>query len=147
GVEHVGLVHRAERALALARRLEAHPGDAAYLRLRIEHRIEAFRLAGGVLPPATWRPEVDVSRELAHDHEIEAGDDFGLEARSGGELRVEQRWSQIGEERELLADRKDALLRAKRARQRVVSRTADGTHQQRIGGLRERERCLWERLS
>jgi hypothetical protein len=83
--------------------------------------------------------EIDVPGELADDHEIEPGDDLGLERRCRGELGIEQRGAQVGEEAERLADAEDPLLGPRRARQRVPLGATDGPEQHGVGALRERE--------
>ena len=120
------------RALPLARRLEADARDARDLALRVAHRVEAFALAARRRAAATRLAEIDVAGQLAHDDEVEAGDDVGLQRRRRRELGIEQRRPQVREQRERLADAEDALLRAKRARQRVVPWTADGAEQHRV---------------
>ncbi len=79
--------------------------------------------------------EVDVAGQLAHDHDVEAGDHLGLQRRGRGELRIEHRGAQVGEQRERLADAEDALLRPQLPRQRVVARSADGAQQHGVGGI------------
>ena len=56
GVEHVGLVHRRQPAIALARRVEAHARDALDLRHAVVHRVEAFVVARVVLQDFTGVP-------------------------------------------------------------------------------------------
>ena len=51
-IEHVGLVHRAELAAALARDVEADARDAANFRLAVEHRVEAFGRSRGIGAPS-----------------------------------------------------------------------------------------------
>ena len=141
GVEHVRLVDRAELAAALARGLEADARDARDLAFAVAHRVEAFVARPRALRAAAARlAEIDVAGQLADDHEVEPGDDFGLQRRRRGELRIQQRGAQVREQPERLADAEDALLGPQRARQRVVLRAADGAQQHRVGRLRERER-------
>ena len=75
-------------ALALARGLEADARDALDLAARCSASCRSLRVA---VRRCVRRPrgcaEVDVARELAHDHEVEARDDLGLERRRRGELR------------------------------------------------------------
>jgi hypothetical protein len=52
--------------------------------------------------------EVDVAGQLAHDQDVEPGDDFGLQRRGVGQFRVEDGRAQVGEQAELLADAEQA---------------------------------------
>ena len=60
-------------------------------------RAEAARLA-----------EVEVAGELAQDHEVEAGDDFGLERRGVRQLGEQERGPEVGEQVEVLAQAQQA---------------------------------------
>ena len=71
----------------------------------------------------------------------------GFSVDAVGELGIQQRRAQVGEQAERLADPEQALLGPQRARQRVVVRAADGAHQHRVGALRERERRVRQRLA
>ena len=79
--------------------------------------------------------EVDVAGQLAQDQDVEAGDDLRLQRRRAGEFGVDRRRAQVGEEAELLAQPQERLLRALRARQLVVLRTADRAEEDRVGAL------------
>ena len=79
-----------EALAALARGAEAHVQDAADLRLGVMHGVEADAAALLAGDPARLA-EVDVARELAHDHDVEAGDDLGLERRGVREFREHRR--------------------------------------------------------
>ena len=63
--------------------------DALDLRHAVEHRVEAFVVAGGVLAPAARLAEVDVAGQFAQDHDVEARDDLGLQRRRRRELRIQ----------------------------------------------------------
>ncbi len=129
------------RLLALARRLEPDARDALDLRHAVVHRVEAFASPRALRAAAARLAEVDVAGQLAHDHEVEPGDDVGLERRSGGELGIQDRRTQVREQAAAPCGcASNALLGAHVARQRVVLRAADGAHQHRVGRLRERER-------
>ena len=137
GVEHVGLVDRAELLAAAARGLESDAGDAFDFAPRIQHRVEAFVLALRIGATSARLAEVDITCQLADDHQVEAGDDFALQRRRIGQLRIQHRRTQIREQTEVLADRENALLRTHRARQRVVTRTTDCAEQNGIGRFRD----------
>src|SRR6185369_11448676 len=47
---------------------------------------------------------IDVAGQLADDHEVETRDDVRFERRRSGELRVQERRSQVREQAERLAD-------------------------------------------
>ena len=133
GVEHVGLVDRAELLAAAARGLESDARDAFDFASRIQHGVEAFVLALRIGATSARLAEVDIARQLADDHQIEAGDDFALQRRRISQLRIQHRRTQIREQTEVFADRENALLGTHRARQRVVAWAADCAEQNRIG--------------
>src|SRR6266508_4625781 len=60
---------------------------------------------------------------------------------------MKPRRTEIGEEPQRLADCEQALLGPQVARQRVVLRAADRTHDRGVCGLSELERRIGERLS
>ena len=140
-VEHVGLVDRAQAACRACAPPRSRRARCARSPARCSASCRSLRRRPSrIAPPPARLAEVDVAGELAHDQEVEAGDDLRLERRRGGELRIEQRRPQVGEQRQRLADAQQALLGTQLARQRVVLRTADRAQQDRVGRLRERER-------
>ena len=141
GIEYVGLVHRAKLAAALTRNSESHMRDAANFRFAVFHCVEAFTLAGVGLARAARLTEIDVAGQFAQDHDVEPGHDFVLQRRSIRQFGVQQRWSQIGEQPEFLANAQQSLLRTHGPGQRVVFRTADCAEQHGIGCLRQCQ-CL-----
>src|SRR4029078_4646474 len=78
--KHVRLAHRADALPALARRVERNPRDAPDLALAVAHGVEAFPLAGS-LANALGLAEIDVAGQLAHDQDVEPGDDLRLHRR------------------------------------------------------------------
>src|SRR6266852_3165501 len=115
-------------------------GDAADLLVGVAHGIEAFAHPALELPDAARLAEIDVAGQLAHDQDIEPCHHLGLQRRGAGELGVNARGPQIGEQIELLAESEYRLLGALFARQRVVTRTADRAEQDGIGGSRQLQR-------
>src|SRR6185436_4614414 len=67
--------------------------------------------------------------------------------RGCSELLVDLRRAQVREQRQLLAQSEDRLLRALGGFQVVVLRVAYRAEQDRIGGLRERQRLLGQRVA
>jgi hypothetical protein len=139
-VEHVRLVDRSEAAVAPPRGLEADARDAPDLGCAVAHGIETFVVTGIIAAAAARLAEINVSGQLADDHQVESRNDVRLDRRRSRELGIQQGGTQVGEESERLADREDPLFGPHRTRQRVVARTADGAEQHRVGGARERER-------
>lgn len=72
-------------------------------------------------------------RQLTHDEDIQACDDFRLEAGGLGQLRVQQRRAQVAEQAQLRTDLQQATLRADGRVDCVPLRTANGAEQNRIG--------------
>ena len=133
----------------LRARLEADARDALDLAARCRASCRSLRRRPRALrAPAARLAEVDVAGQLAHDHEVEPGDDLGLERRRRGELR--DRGSPAAGSRTGRAPcgcRSSALLGTQLARQRVVLRSADGAEQHRVGRSRERERRVGQRIA
>ena len=119
-------------------------GDAADFRLAVLHGVEAFALARFGLALAARLAEVDVARQFAQDHDVQAGDHFVLKGRGIGQFFVQQCRAQVGEQAQFLADAQQPLLRPHRPRQRVVLRPAHGAEQDGIGLPGERQCCLWQ---
>ena len=149
GLEHVRLVDRAE-ACRWRLRAVSKPDvrDAADLRLGVAHGVEALALAGVGRADAARLAEVDVAGELAHDHDVEAGDDLGLQRRGVGELGEDVAGRRFAKKSSSLRSRRMRLLRALAARQ--LCRTA-GRRRRRTGPRRRRcascERCLRQRIA
>jgi hypothetical protein len=59
-------------------------------------------------------PRINPAGQLAHDHQIETGDELALEARRVGERIEHHRRTQIGEQIHFLAQPRDAALDAAR---------------------------------
>src|SRR5690606_18187883 len=90
-------------------------------------------LATVQLALATWRTEVDAAGQLADDEDVQAGDDLGLERGRIGQLRVEDRWAQVGEQAQLRTDLQQAALGADVTLDLVPLRPADRAEQHRVG--------------
>src|SRR5207247_135890 len=77
----IGLVDFADTAAALSRQLAGDAYDALDLSLAVDFRVDAPAASVGQgLDPAR-RAEIDPAGQLAHDHQIETGDEVALEAR------------------------------------------------------------------
>src|SRR5467141_771457 len=146
GLEHVGLVHRADAPAALARSLERDGCDTPHLGLAVAHGIEALAAAVAGGADAARLSEVDVAGELAHDQDVEPRDELGFQRRGGGELRVHLRRAQVGKQPELLAQPQQRLLRALGSWQRVVARAAYRAEENRVGFLGERKGGRGQRI-
>ena len=97
-------------------------------------------------PPAL--AEVDAAGELAHDHDVDAADDLGLDGRASDERVEDLDRPQVRVQAELLADAEKALLGADALRVgRVPLRPADRPEQDRVGRPRDGERLVGQRRS
>jgi hypothetical protein len=97
--------------------------DAAALAVR--QGLDAARLA-----------EVDATRELAQDHDVEAAHQLGLERGTVGKRLEHLGRAQIGEQAEILAQAQKRPLGLRFEREDVVLRPADSTEEDGIGGQR-----------
>mmetsp|Transcript_635 Transcript_635/g.1345 ORF Transcript_635/g.1345 Transcript_635/m.1345 type:complete len:399 (-) Transcript_635:85-1281(-) len=144
-VEHVGLVHAAHLVSALGRDVEGHLGDPPHLALLVAHVVEPEPLPvlGG---DALGLPEVDVARQLAHDHDVHPRHHLGLEGGRVDELRQHRRRTQVREQAERLAHAEEAGLWPQFARILVPLRSADGGKEDRVTGLHLLEGHIRQRI-
>ena len=135
GFEHIGLVHAGHALATLLRGLEGDVGDALDLGTGVAHGVEGFLGAGEVAigghAAAARLAEVDVAGQLADDEDVEARDQFGLEAGGVGQFLVADGGTEVGEQAQGLAQAENGLLGAQRAVQRVVLPVAHGAEQER----------------
>jgi hypothetical protein len=111
GLHDVRLLDAGHLVAALARQLEGHARDAGDLVLVVDLGVEAARLPSGSVVDAARLAEIDAARGLAHDHDVEAAHQIGLQ-RGGIHQRVEHHGrAQVGEQAEILAQPQDAELR------------------------------------
>ena len=96
---------------------------------------------------AARRAEIDVAVQFAHDQDVETRDDFFLQRRSAGELRIADRRTEVREQLQVLAQTENRLLRTQRAFELVVLPVADGAEQDRVGFFRERQRRIGQRMA
>src|SRR5206468_13106805 len=94
----ISLVDFAATAAAPSRQLAGAAYDALDLSLAVDSRVDAPAASVGQgLDPAR-RAEIDPAGQLAHDHQIETGDEVALEARRVGKRIEHHRRPQIGEQ-------------------------------------------------
>ncbi|ELQ11774.1 Glutamine amidotransferases class-II [Pseudomonas syringae BRIP39023] len=133
GREYVGLVHRAELLATHHGHIETDPGNAADLAFAVRQRVVGLTLAIIQHPRTAWRTEVDTTGQLANDQDIQAGDDFRLQARRVGQLRIQDRRTQVAEQAQLRTDFQQTALRTDVALDGVPFRAADCTEQHGVG--------------
>ncbi len=140
GLQHVGLIHRAQLLAALAGQLKGYLADTGDFPVMINHRVTAYACAVFHGYAARFT-KVDVTGQLTHDHDIQTCDDIALQSRGLGQRIKAQRGAEIGKQAQLLADAEQAALRAHRIIQRLPFRAADRTEQDGIGLM-----CFLQRL-
>ncbi len=133
--QDVGLIHGADPAVALAGNVAGDADDAFDLMLGIDHGVETLALATLQGAHPARLAEVDVAGQLAHDEDIEPGDDLGLEGRGLRQLRIEDGRAQVGEEPQAGTQPQQPLLRADADVQRLPLGAAHGAQQHRVGLL------------
>ncbi|MDT4846224.1 hypothetical protein FQZ97_802400 [compost metagenome] len=125
--------------------------DAADFRLAVAHGVEGFartlEQAVRRFAQAARLAEVDVAVQLAHDQDIQAGHQFGLQARGAGQFRIADRRTEVGKQLQVLAQAQDGLLGAQRAFQAVVFPVADGAEQDGVRFLGQLQRVLRQRMA
>ena len=111
GLHHVVLLARGHLVAALAREVEGDAGDALDLERVVDLGVDGALLAVAEVDDLLRLAEIDAAGQLAHDHDVEPLDDLALQRRGVGERRIADRRTQIGVEREVLAQAQQARLR------------------------------------
>ena len=124
GLHHVALVRRGHLVAALAREIEGDAADALDFEGVVDLGVDAALLAVAEIDDLLGLAEIDAAGQLAHDHDVEALDDFALERGGVGERGVADRRAQIGVEPEILAQPQQARLPGglRRARRPISGR-------------------------
>ena len=121
---------------SLAREFEADAGDALDLVGVVDLGIDCALLAVAEIGDGFRLAEIDPAGQLAHDHDVEAFDQFALEA---GSIRPAPDSTtagpQIGEQPEVLAQPQQPGFRPHLIGHAVPFRTADRAEDHRVGGL------------
>ncbi|MNN05255.1 hypothetical protein D3C81_1180090 [compost metagenome] len=133
GRQDVGLVHRAQLFATHSGHVEADAGDAADFAFAVGQRVVGLAFAAFEFTLATRGTEVDATGQLANDEDIQTRNDFRLERRRVGQLRVEDGRTQVGEQAQLRADLQQAALRADVTLDLVPLRATHGAQQHGIG--------------
>jgi hypothetical protein len=79
GLHHVALLGRRHLVAARARQIEGDACDAVDLGRGVDLRVDGALLAGFERHDFLRLAEIDAARQLAHDQDIEALDQFALE--------------------------------------------------------------------
>ena len=109
---HVVLFGGGDFVAAQAREFEGDAGDAVDFVRRVNLRVDGAAFAVGNRGDAARFAEIDAAREFAHDHDVEAGDDFGLERRRGFQRVEADRGAQVCEQAEVFAQAEQGRLGA-----------------------------------
>ncbi|MNJ52901.1 hypothetical protein D3C77_482660 [compost metagenome] len=133
GGQNVGLVHRAELLAAHTGHVETDPGNTADFTLAVRQGVVGLTLAAFKFAGATRRTKVDAARQLTDDENIQARHDFWLERGGIGQLRVEDRRTQVGKQTQLRTDFQQSALRTNVTFDLVPLRSTHSTEQHRIG--------------
>ena len=133
--EHVGLVHRADPAVALAGDVAGHTHDTLDLALPVDQGVEALALAIVQGADATRLTEIDAAGEFTHDHDVQPRHHLGLQSGGIGQLRIEQCRTQVGEQPQPGAQSQQPLLGADGDVQMFPLGAAHSTQQHGVSGL------------
>ncbi len=147
GLEHIGLVDRAHLPLSLARGLESHSRDALDLGFRVAHGVEGFTFAGRVGSETSRLAEVEVTGQLAQDHDVQSLDHFALEGRSIDQLRKQERGPEVREQPQRLAQTQQARARPHVIRDTFVPGHARRPEENGVGLLRYLQRSRRQRVT
>src|ERR1035437_8913713 len=127
-LQNIRLVDGEQAPAAGASELKGNAGDALDLRLTIPHGVERLARAGFACDGARLA-EIQSPEQFAHDENVSSFHDFFAQRRAGGERRIKDRGTEIGERSELLAEAQQAGFGAKLARIVIEGGTADGSEQ------------------
>ncbi|MNQ74500.1 hypothetical protein D3C85_892590 [compost metagenome] len=129
GSQYVGLVHRAQLLAAHHGHVEADTGDTTDFAFAVRQGVVGLTLAVFQGTGATRCTEIDAAGQFANDQDVQPGNDFRLQAGSLGQLRVQNRRTQVAEQAQLRTDFQQATLRADVTLDGVPFRAADGAQQ------------------
>ena len=128
-------------------RVEGDAADALDLGLRIDHGVDAAALARRQGLHPTGLTEIDVPGQLSHDQNVEPGDHLRLQGRGTGELGIENRRTQVGEQTQTGAQAQQPFLGPLGDMQRLPLGTAHGPEQDRIRRLRGAQGLLGQGIA
>ncbi len=137
GVHHIGLLGRGHLVAAAPRQLEGDPRHPLDLALGVDLQVIPALLAGRGVRIDALVAEIDPRGQLAHDHDVEAGDDLALQGRGVGQGFEADRRTQVGEGVHRLAQVQEARFRTLVARIVGPLRPADRAHQDGGGVQRQ----------
>ena len=147
GLHHIVLLGRGHLVAALAREIEGDAADALDFVGVVDLGVDAALLAVAEIDDLLGFAEIDAAGQFAHDHDVEALDDFALERRGVGERGVADRRAQIGVEREFLAQPQQPGFRPHFVGNAVPFRAADRGEQDGVGALGARHVGFADRLA
>ncbi len=87
-LHHIGLFTGGNAALTLTGEVEGNAGNTLDFRRGVDLGIDAALGAVRQVLDTAWLTEIDAAGQLAHDHDVEAADDFRLQA-GGIDQRIE----------------------------------------------------------
>ena len=112
---------------------------------RVDEGVDPAALAAAGVLNAARLAEVDAAGQFAHDHDVEARDDIGLERRGMREGGIDHGRAQVGEEFHLLAQAQQRPLRPHGKVEFVPARTTDGAEENGVDRLRPLEGVVGQR--
>ena len=149
--QDVGLVHARHLAAALAGGFKCHACNAFDFGHRVAHRVKRFRGSREVAvrsrTAATRRPEVDIAREFAHDHQVKTGDHFFAKGRSRRQFLEALGRTKVRKKPQGLAQSQNRLFRTQMAFEMIVLEVAHGAKQNRVGLLGKLQRGFGKRMT
>ena len=144
-LQDIGFVDGAHPAVALAGEFEGDASDAQDLMSRVDEGVDPAALAAAGILYAARLTEVDAAGQFAHDHDVEARDDIGLERRGVREGGIDHSRAQVGEEFHLLAQAQEGALGPHGKVEPVPAWTTDGAEENGVNRLRPLEGVVGQR--
>src|ERR1700681_2878554 len=106
-LQNIRLVDGEQPPAAGAREFKCDAGDALDLRLTVAHGVERVACAIGAVVLGNYGArlaEIQSAEQLAHDEDVGSFDYFFAQRRAGGQHRIKDRGTEIGESPKLLAE-------------------------------------------
>ncbi len=147
GGQHVGLVDRTQLLATHARHVEADAGNPAYFAFAVWQGVVSLAFAALKLALAARRAEVDATGQLTDDQNVQARDDFRLQRRRVGQLRIENGRPQVGEQAQLRTDFQQPPFGAHVTLDLVPLRPAYGAQQYGVCLARTLKRLIGQRYA
>ncbi len=122
--QHIRLVDGEQASAASSGEFEGNAGDALNLRFAVAHGVERLARASSAFDGAGLA-KVQSAEQFSHYENVGSFDDFFPQRRAGGQRRIKDGGTEIGERSKFLAEPQQSGFGAQFARIAIEGGTAD----------------------